>query len=307
MPISSFGPTVLLVNTHARAGQQSFDLAQKELRHCGVQLEDAKAVREHDALTDCVDDAVKAGARLIMVGGGDGTVSAVAGRLAGKNVALGVLPLGTGNDFARGLGIPVQLRQACSLVTHGKLTPVDVGLANGRVFLNAVSLGLPVQLAQRLDPDLKKRYGKLAYPVAALSALRALKPFHVRIHTREHQFEGAVLQVVVGNGRFHGAGQVIAPKATLDDRRLDAYAVLAHEGNEAPRHRHLKDILLLARVGWMGRRGKHVQHPRVLYFRTQEVRLTTQQDQSLNVDGELWGQAPVTFQVGASALQVLVP
>ena len=204
--------------------------------------------------------------RRFLIGGGDGTLNGAIQFLLGRDVTLGVLPLGTGNDFARSLGIAPTLEAACDVIAAGYTARVDVGLANGRPFLNAVSLGLASAIARRLTPELKRRAGKLAYPVAAVAELWEHQPFHVRMTTDRGEMELDVLQLVVGNGRYHGAGNVVTPESRIDDRRLDAYTIAApssESGREGTGLGHMQDVSTLARIALSLRRGEHVSHPAV--------------------------------------------
>jgi diacylglycerol kinase (ATP) len=187
---------------------------------------------------------------------------------------------------------------------------VDVGLANGHPFLNAASLGLASAIARRMTPRLKRRAGKLAYPVAAMAELWEHQPFHVRLTTDSGLVEREVLQLVVGNGRYHGAGNVVAPDATLDDHRLDAYTIAAPSagsGGEHPHLEHMKDLSTLTRVALSLRRGQHMAHPAVTALRTSYLEVEATPPQDVNADGELVGRTPVRFELAPGALRVYAP
>jgi YegS/Rv2252/BmrU family lipid kinase len=255
-------------------------------------------------------EALEAGVRRILIGGGDGTLNGAVRYLLGRDVILGVLPLGTGNDFARSLGIPPTLEAACDIIAAGYTARVDVGLANGRPFLNAASLGLASAIARRLTPGLKRRVGKLAYPVAAMAELWEHQPFHVRMTTDRGEMELDVLQLVVGNGRYHGAGNMVTPEATLDDHRLDAYTIAApsaESGREGTGLGHMQDLTTLARVALSLRRGEHVSHPAVTAVRTSHLDVEAEPPQDINADGELIGHTPVRFELAPAALRVYAP
>jgi len=221
-----------------------------------------------------------------------------------------VLPLGTGNDFARSLGIAPTLEAACDVIAAGYTARVDVGLANGRPFLNAVSLGLASAIARRLTPELKRRAGKLAYPVAAVAELWEHQPFHVRMKTDRGELELDVLQLVVGNGRYHGAGNMVTPDATLDDHRLDAYTITApstESGREGTGLGHMQDVSTLARIALSLRRGEHVSHPAVTSVSSAHLDVHAEPPQDINADGELIGRTPVRFELAPAALRVYAP
>jgi len=304
------GPAVLVVNTKARSGKEAFEAAREALAARGVPLMSALALSRTSRLQRVLDDAVARGARRILVGGGDGTVSCAASHLLGRDVTLGVLPLGTGNDFARSLGIPDTVEAACDVIAQGFTARVDVGLANGRPFLNAASLGLATAIARRLTKRLKQKMGKLAYPVAAATQIWEHHPFRVRIKADTQSLELEVLQLVVGNGRYHGAGNVVAPDATLDDRRLHVYAITApsvESGREGTGLGQLEDMATLARVALSLRRGHHVEHPAVTSLRTSRLYVEAEPVQEVNADGELTGRTPMLFELVPAALRVYAP
>jgi len=304
------GPAVLVVNTRSRSGRETFESARRALAERGVPLARCHALSRAQRLPNVLEEALAQGARRILVGGGDGTVSLAASRLLGRDVTLGVLPLGTGNDFARSLGIPDSVEGAVEVIVGGYTARVDVGLANGRPFLNPASLGLATAIARRLTKRLKQRAGKLAYPMAAAAELWELQPFRLRMKSDTESVELMALQLVVGNGRYHGAGNVVAPDATLDDRRFHVYAIQApsaESGREGTGLGHVQDISALARIALKLRRGEHVEHPHVTSLRTSRLFVETEPVQDVNADGEISGHTPVLFEVVPAALRVYAP
>ncbi|WP_224361683.1 lipid kinase [Hyalangium versicolor] len=301
---------MLVVNTKSRSGREAFEAAREALAARGVPLLGSHALSSPDWMPRLLIEAVEHGVRRILVGGGDGTVSNAVSHLLGRDVTLGVLPLGTGNDFARSLGIPADLEAACDVIAEGFTARVDVGLANGRPFLNAASMGLATTIARRLTKRIKQRIGKLAYPVAAVSHLREQQPFRVRMKADDQSLELDVLQLVVGNGRYHGAGNVVAPEAALDDHRLHVYTITApssESGREGTGLGQLEDLATLARVAMSLRSGEHVEHPAVTYLRTSRLYVEAEPSQEMNADGELIGHTPMLFEVVPSALRVYAP
>jgi diacylglycerol kinase (ATP) len=309
-PAVDEGPALLLVNTHCRLGREAFPAAREALSARGIPLAACYRLSRPRLMASVLREALEGGVRRVLLGGGDGTLNGMLPHLLGREVTLGVLPLGTGNDFARSLGIPPALEPACDIIAAGYTARVDVGLANGRPFLNAASLGLASAIARRLTPRLKRRAGRLAYPVAAVAELWEHQPFHLRMTTDADTLEQEVLQLVVGNGRYHGAGNVVAPDATLDDHRLDAYLITAPSavaGREDSPLGHVKDLSTLARIALSLRRGEHVAHPAVTALRTARLEVEATPPQDVNADGELIGRTPVRFELLPGALRVHAP
>ncbi|WP_338080797.1 lipid kinase [Corallococcus exiguus] len=304
------GPAVLVVNTRSRSGRDAFETARELLAAHGIPLMAAHALTRPKRLRKVVEEAIAQGARRVLVGGGDGTISCAAQALMGRDVTLGVVPLGTGNDFARSLGIPDTLEAACDVIAGGYTARVDVGLVNGRPFLNAASLGLTTAIAKRLTQELKQRAGKLAYPMAAAAEMRTLQPFHIRLQAEGRTLEVDALQLVVGNGRYHGAGNMVAPDATLDDRRFHVYAITAPsmaDGGERTGLGHLQDVATLARVALGMRSGGHLEHESVVHLHTSRLTVETDPPMEVNADGENVGMTPMRFEVAPAALRVYAP
>jgi diacylglycerol kinase (ATP) len=301
----------LFVNTASRQGERAFEEARALLEEAGAAVAEAVAFDDAAKLTRWARDAVQAGIERVVVGAGDGTLSAVARELAGTGSALGVLPLGTGNDFARSMRIPLDLDAACAVVVAGRTREVDVALAGDRLFLNAASVGLSTAITRRLTDELKRRLGRAAFAVAAAGEAPRHHAFQVRLEWDAGNESLEAHQVVVGNGRFHGGGRLVAPEATHQDHRLDVYVIrsarnLADPAGSAS-DRRLRDLWNLFRVGTLLRRGRHLAHPTVTHLRATRVRLTAEPVQEIDVDGELSGQTPMEFVVHPKALRVLVP
>jgi diacylglycerol kinase (ATP) len=271
------------------------------LQELGMTLGPTYAVRDPARLPETVRDVLDGSSEygLLILGGGDGSVSSVVDFLANRDVVLGLLPLGTANDFARTLEIPADVKQACWTIAHGKVVDVDLGLAGENYYVNVASTGLSVGITRALSPRLKRRIGALAYPTAAIRAFLDHEPFSARLTFPDGDHEpveyGRLLQVAVGNGRFFGGGVVVAPEAGIDDRRLDVSII------ELGRPR---DLIGVARYL---KSGDFIRMEGVHHYRTGHVRLETEPDLPVNIDGEIVTRTPQDLSVASNALKVLVP
>lgn len=299
MPARTPTSAVLVVNTGSRRGAEAFPRAVDGVRAGGIALTATHAIRSGDELVAVLERVMTEPPDLLVVGGGDGTIGCAAGHLAGTRTVLGVLPLGTANDLARTLQIPGDLRAACAVLTDGKDVDVDLGRADGRPFLNVASAGLSVAVTDALSPALKRRLGPLAYPLAAVRAYRRHEPFVARLEFPDGDHPTLtvpdVLQVSVGNGRHFGGGATVAPLADIDDHALDVAVV--EQGR-------LRDHVSMARLV---RSGHFVEHEKVHHRTTRRVRLVTDPPLRLNLDGEVVGGTPTTFEVQRNAVHVRVP
>ena len=307
-PEPSYDRVCVVLNTASRRGAEAVEEVRRLLDDAGLGHARLDAVPVGSALDAALDAALDTHPDLLVVGGGDGSLSAAAGKVAGTTTALGVLPLGTANDFARTLEVPRALGEAVRTLSTGKVVDVDLGRARAfgpgcaavsRPFLNVASTGLSVGVTERLSPRLKKRLGPLAYPVATLSAYRHHEPFSVRLEFPDGDHPTLelddLLQVAVGNGRHYGGGNAVSPDASVDDHALDLYAITRGRLRE-----HVSITRLL-------RDGSFVEHDRVHHLLTRRVRVHTSVPQPVNLDGEVALATPVDFRVERNAVHVVVP
>ncbi|MQA87198.1 MAG: lipid kinase [Streptosporangiales bacterium] len=290
----------MVVNTRSRVGERTFSEAHGFLRDLGIPLRAVYPLHDPARIPETTYEALhEEHCDLLVLGGGDGTVSSVVDFLVDHHAALGLLPMGTANDFARTLEIPSDLRAACETVARGKVVDVDLGLAGDNYFVNVISVGLSVGVTEALSPRLKRRMGSLAYPVAAVKAFLRQEPFSARLTFPDGDHGPAefdrLLQVAVGNGRFYGGGMVVAPESGIDDQMLDVYAL------RLGRHR---DLLGVARYF---KSGDFVRRESVASYRTRRVLLETEPELPINIDGEVVARTPKKLSVAPNVLRVLVP
>ena len=286
---------VLIVNTKSRRGRECFALAQTELRAKGIDVTSALACRDPKQVPVAVRQAVERGASLVVVGGGDGTLSSIVGTFVGTKSVLGVLPLGTGNEFARDLTIPTDVAGACDVVASGQVTAVDLGIVNGHYFVNVATVGLTTLIALELTNEAKKRFGKFVYLFAVARALARVRPFQATISAEGETQTCKTLQVVIGNGRFHAGPFPLAPDASITDGKLVVYALAGTSR---------WDLLRYA-LNLPG--GHHVELPNVPAMVTKGGRLETSPIERVTVDGEISQRTPLEFGVAPGALNVKTP
>jgi diacylglycerol kinase (ATP) len=289
------GPTprraLLLVNPKARNGSFSLDAVRDILSRGGIEPfeppgdPDCTAViKRHAAACD-----------LVILGGGDGTLNAAAPALVETGLPLGILPLGTANDLARSLAIPLDPLAAAELITTAEPQPADLGWVNGHYYFNVASIGFSAELAGDLTAESKKKWGTLGYAIAAVRVLRRVRPFTVTIEHDGTTEKVVTIQASVGNGRHYGGGMTVEEGAAVDDGKLDFYSL-----EVAPWWRL---IALLPAL----RRGTHGQSDDVRAFKTTEIKLTTRRPRPVNTDGELTTHTPAHFKVIPEAVRIFSP
>lgn len=284
---------LLIVNTKARQGQSALDGVRGECARAGIAVHEVECGRREElseqirAHADSVD--------LVIIGGGDGTLNAAAPGLAETGLPLAILPLGTANDLARTLGIPLDITEAAKLAVGGEVRRIDLGEVNGVPYFNVASIGLSVELARTLTRDMKKRWGTLGYAVAAVRVLRRMAPFSAWISVNGETHRVKSVQIGVGNGRHYGGGMTVEETAAVDDGRLDVYSIDVRGWWELP--------LLYPAF----RRGRHGTWKNVHTWDTQEVEIRTRHPRPVNTDGDITTQTPARFRVLPGAVAVVCP
>ena len=291
---SSAGRFLLLANPSAGSGRARELLPQVQTAMTAAGLEQRTVMTtglEHgceEALAAAADGEVP------VVLSGDGLIGQVGGALAGSETALGVIPGGRGNDFARVLGIPEEVDAAVAALAAGRSRRIDVGEVNGRRFLCIASCGFDSD-ANRIANEAKWIRGNLVYAYAALRALIAWKParFTITLDGARHDVRG--YSVAAANSKAYGGGMFIAPDAELDDGLLDV--VTTGEAGKV----HF--LLNLPKVF----NGKHVDNPEVSVSRAAEVRIEADRPFAVYADGDRIADLPATVRVLPRALRVIVP
>jgi YegS/Rv2252/BmrU family lipid kinase len=289
-------PVLLLVNGNSRTGKQVFGEAIAALRDAGVQVKQAVLARDREETERLLKGEIAAHSRLVIVGGGDGTLSTCAEYLAGSDVAMGVIPLGTGNTFARSIGIPVDMVGAIKTIASGRVESVDVGKCNNQVFLNSVSLGLSAEIAGALTGEVKKKLGLLSWPVIGSKVLATHRSLKLRVKSKERSFTMKTHQIVIANGRYVAGPIKASEDASLQDNELTVFALGGSTKKE------------LFKASWHWLRRSHKEAREVPFFETKHLRVESMGRRiKANVDGEINEHTPLEISVWPRALKVVVP
>ena len=284
---------LLLVNRNARRGAAAADGVVEALAGHGIRVTEESS-RNPKSLPGVIlrhkDDA-----DLVVVGGGDGTLNAAADGLVRAGLPLGVVPLGTANDLARTLGLPDGTAGACRVIAEGHSRRIDLGSVNGKHFFNVASLGLSVDVTERLSADVKRAWGVLAYAKAAAEAVVRARPFRADIEAGGRVYRVRTVQIAVGNGRHYGGGMTVAEDAEIDDNSLDLYSL------EVERWWQVFGLIPSLRSGSFAT-SKYVRTLRGPAFT-----VTPRRPRPVNTDGELTERSPAEFRVVPRALEVFVP
>lgn len=284
----------LVVNTRARQGQAKFDKAKTLLEANGIALSSAFAVKDPDRLPEIVDNLIERGHRWIIVGGGDGTISSVIDSFAHRDVAFGLLPLGTANSFARTLSIPLDVAGAVDVLVRGKLVDVDLAKIDDDYFANGAALGLSAAIARAKPTRLKRWLGPAAYALSATKALMRHEHFHCTITADGVVRTFDALEVRIANGSYHG-GMEVAQEASVESHTIVVYVI---KGTSRWK---------LARVWADIVRRRPLHGDDVEIITTANARIETSPPQAVSVDGEVTTDTPISASVARQALHVWVP
>ena len=256
-------------------------------------------------LTELARAAVERGIRLLVLVGGDGSVSEIANAIAGRDdVELAVIPRGTGWDFARTYGIPHDLRGAVETARAGRVREIDLGRVTYRAwaghetsayFANVASAGMSGAIAERANETTKAFGGKASYLWATLAVFAGWANDEVQVEVDGERRAGRMHDVVVANGRYFGGGMMICPEAEPDDGAFDVLLI----GDLTKR-----DLMLTLPKTY---RGRHLPHPKAELLRGATVAVDAAAPLPIELDGEQPGTTPARFEVVPRALRVRVP
>lgn len=276
---------------------------RRELGRLGWSLE-LEVTRGPGDATRLAGQAAAAGLDAVWVAGGDGTVNEAVNGLVGTQTALGVLPVGTGNVWARQLRLPVytlahpfRLREAAVAQALGRMRTVDVGRLNDRYFLLWAGMGFDAQITAQMEPRPKqiKRLGVLPYVVAGVLLAREFSGVRTHLVLDGRPLRRRALLVVISNVQMYSIFQ-LTPQARMDDGLLDVFLF-----------RGLGGFFYMLRMAGRLFTGRHLEDPRVIQRRAREVTVWTEQPMAVQADGEPLGTTPVSVRVVPRSLRVLVP
>ncbi|HEY0971344.1 MAG TPA: YegS/Rv2252/BmrU family lipid kinase [Gemmatimonadales bacterium] len=292
--------TISLVIHGSRADDADLRQLVDEVRRSGIRVRPRVTFEVGDAATFAREEAERGDVGAVVAVGGDGTVNEVVNGLVGTGVPLGIIPLGTANDFARQVGIPEEPRHAMDLILRGAPVRLDTAELNGRRFLNVSSGGIGAEATFETGAAAKAALGPLAYVLTGLRKLVALETTHLRLSFPGNELDVEALVFFVGNARTSGGGMPVTPLAKADDGLLDL-CVIEPAGRAE-----------LARLAVQVARGEHVGEAGVLYWRVPWVTIHRTGDHAgtplqVNVDGERVEATELRYRVWPADLMAFLP
>jgi diacylglycerol kinase (ATP) len=252
---------------------------------------DVEASRSGDDLTRLTAAGSASAYDRVVVCGGDGSINLAVRNFDLERGTLGILPLGSGNDFAKVLGLPRKLKAACDVLLDGSVREVDVALANGIRYVGVAGLGFDSEVAAFANANARLLRGSLVYLYAILRVLPRFRPIPVRLNGKSEE----IMFAVVGNSRQYGGGIRIVPDASIDDGLLDLCVV----------HRTTRFQLLKTLPA--AYRGAHVRSSFVELGRAVRYEFQSEDPLEVYADGERLTSTPVRFELAAQKLRVAVP
>lgn len=254
--------------------------------------------KEGDA-TRMAQEAAAGSYDCVLAAGGDGTLNEVINGIAphAAEVRGGLIPLGTGNDFARMLNLPKTVPECIEVLKEGRVREIDLVKVTSdavRYFVNVSAGGFSGTVNEKMTPEIKQSWGPLAYVRCAAEALPELRAYQtsIRLDARE-PLELELYNVVIANGRYVAGGTLIAPEAAIDDGLLDVILVPKNSGTNL--------AFLVAQIAL----GSHLKSESVIFERAAKVAVDSMPGMWFNVDGELVGNEPAVFEIMPKALQFL--
>ena len=234
---------------------------------------------------------------MIIAAGGDGTLYEIINGMANhpKRLPLGILPLGTTNDFARALGIPKHWDYACDLIINQFKTSIDVGRANERYFINIAGGGFLTELTYDVPIKLKTMIGQLAYYLSGMEKLLHLRPTELMFKAEGvGVMQGEFMMFLICNSNSVGGFEQLVPTSELDDGLFDVLIVKKC------------NIAEFIKIITLALRGEHLSDPNVIHMRTRKLEITSPDTVQLNLDGEYGGTIPAVFENLKQHIEIFV-
>jgi len=288
--------TLLIVNPAARRGKALDLLPEVEEKLKQLKIDYRLKVSESpEDPPRIAKQGLDEGYELIVAGGGDGTSRLVASALVGTDAILGIIPMGRGNDYAQGLGIPHDPIEACEVLKNGVPRSVDAGkTSQGVIFLNVCGAGFDAEV-NSLATKLRWLKGGFVYTLCVFATLISYKARFFCLEFDGKKWEGRAMMVGVANAPYYGGGMFLAPSAKLDDGLFTVCLV--------------KEIGKLEFVRTFPRvfKGTHVTHPAVEIFTASRIKISGEEGLESIADGDFLSKLPLELETVPHALKVMVP
>jgi len=285
---------VLVVNAHSRKGQALFRDAVDKLAEAGVVLTSAHALRDPRLLVPTVKEAVRSGAPMVIVGGGDGSLSYTVDEVVDRDCVFALLPLGTANSFARTLGIPLDLDGAIATIANGQRRRIDLGMINEDYFANCAAMGLSPMIGEGVPHNLKRYLGRAGYLIWAVWCLIRFHAFRLTVRGEGIDETFWATEVRIANGGHHGGVELIE-SAEVDSGQIIVQAVVGRRASSLIWDWFAKYFKLPAR------------NRTTREFHGTELTVETRPRQRISIDGEVLAKTPVVARVAQCAIEVVVP
>lgn len=285
---------LLIINPHSRNGQaEALEEAIRLLEVSGIEVSVCESESESH-LVSLIEDYEREDG-IVIIGGGDGTISSALQPLYSCKRTLAIFPMGTANDLARSLGVPENLLKAAQVIVDGRREHISLAKVNNEhFFINVAHLGLGVDVTRELTSDSKKFFGVFAYLGAFLRAIKRNKSFKVHIKTNDWHISTRVIHLAIGNGRFYGGGNIVDQRSTLLDGQLNLFFI---------KPQRWWQLLLL---GPSLRNGALDTTDRIVRKASEKVSIQTSKPKDLEADGEFKTTTPVEFEVIPQAIEAIV-
>lgn len=284
----------LVVNAKSRKGRQLFREACRLLTEAGVELISAEAIRKPAKLPGRVREAIDSGAPMVIVGGGDGSLSCAVDHFVGTDTIFAMLPLGTANSFGRTLGVPLDLAGAVQVIATGEARRIDLGMIDGDYFANCASIGIAPQIAETVPHGLKAWLGRPGYLIWAARQLVRFQSFKLTVGEGADAETLDAVEVRIANGPYHG-GVELVDDARLDSGRIVVQAVIGQTR---------RDLAFNWAASWV---GSPIRHRMTREFEGAAFRIATDPPLPISIDGEVLARTPVTAKIARRAIRVAAP
>ena len=281
---------VLVVNVKSRKGRDLFGQAKQLLTDKGIELIAAHAVPHPGNLRSTIQAALADDPPMVIVGGGDGTLSSCVDDFVPHDTVFALLPLGTANSFARTLGIPLDLEGAIDVIATGERRRIDLGLIDKDYYANCAAIGMSPLIAETVPHNLKRYFGRVGYLGWAAWQFLRFRPFQLTVGNETVD----AVEVRIANGSYHG-GTELVEDAEVDSGEIIVQAVL---GNA----RHRLVWSWTASILKLKGRERNVRE-----FTGVELRVSTHPPLPISIDGEVLAHTPVTARVAKGIIEVAAP